>query len=265
MHSERIDRYGGAGMDAISTTLDAVCLAARIILESGGETYRAEETVERMCAGLGIEHVDALALPTGIMLTLSADGGTSLTRIVRVRSRNINLKRLDDCNQVSRQVAHGEMSAAEALNRLRSIHASSLTRLPLITLAGALSSASFAMMLGGGWIDFGIAFICGALVQLVLPPLSRHRVPPLVSGLVLGFLTTLITLLGTLCFSGVTIDPIIGGAIMPMLPGLATTNAIRDTIRGDLVSGGARFTEAILTAVMIAAGICIMLSIWRGF
>ena len=74
-------------MDAISTTLDAVCLAARIILESGGETYRAEETVERMCAGLGIEHVDALALPTGIMLTLSADGGTSLTRIVRVRSR----------------------------------------------------------------------------------------------------------------------------------------------------------------------------------
>ena len=239
-------------MDAISTTLDAVCLAARIILESGGETYRAEETVERMCAGLGIEHVDALALPTGIMLTLSADGGTSLTRIVRVRSRNINLKRLDDCNQVSRQVAHGEMSAAEALNRLRAIHASSLTRLPLITL-------------GGGWIDFGIAFICGALVQLVLPPLSRHRVPPLVSGLVLGFLTTLITLLGTLCFPSVTIDPIIGGAIMPMLPGLATTNAIRDTIRGDLVSGGARFTEAILTAVMIAAGICIMLSMWRGF
>ena len=51
---------------------------------------------------------------------------------------------------------------------------------------------------------------------------------------------------------------------MPILPGLATTNAIRDTIRGDLVSGGARFIEAILCAVMLAAGIGLMLSMWGG-
>lgn len=251
-------------MEVISTTLDAVCLAARIILESGGETYRAEETVERMCAGLGVEDVNALAIPTGIMLTLSAEDGTSLTRIVRVHSRSTNLWRVDECNRVSRQVAQGQLSAQDALSQLRQIHRSTGAGLWLNVLAGALSSASFAVMLGGGWVDFGIAFVCGVLVQLVLPLLNRHRVPPLVSGLVLGFLTTLITLLGTLCFTGVNIEPIIGGAIMPMLPGLATTNAIRDTIRGDLVSGGARFTEAILTAVMIAAGICIMLSMWRG-
>ena len=56
-------------MDALTITLDAVCLASRIILENGGETYRAEETVERMCQGLGVRHVEVLALPTGLMLT----------------------------------------------------------------------------------------------------------------------------------------------------------------------------------------------------
>ena len=45
---------------------------------------------------------------------------------------------------------------------------------------------------------------------------------------------------------------------------MATTNAIRDTIRGDLVSGGARIIEAMLCAVMLAAGIGLMLSMWGG-
>ena len=99
-------------MEAISVTLDAVCLASRIILESGGETYRAEETVERMCRGLHIPQVDVFALPTGLMLTLTLEDDSSLSRIVRVRNRGIDLKRLDDCNSVSRKVAEGRMTEA---------------------------------------------------------------------------------------------------------------------------------------------------------
>ena len=70
-------------MDTLSTTLDAVCLASQMILESGGETYRAEETVERMCQGLGIPKVDVLALPTGLMLTMTLEDDSTLSRIVR--------------------------------------------------------------------------------------------------------------------------------------------------------------------------------------
>ena len=77
-------------------------------------------------------------------------------------------------------------------------------------------------------------------------------------------LTTLLALLSTLLFPGVVIEPVIGGAIMPLLPGLAVTNAMRDTIRGDLVSGGARVIEAILSVMMLAAGIGLMLSMWGG-
>ena len=65
-------------MEQMAVTLDAVCLAARIILESGGETYRAEETVERMSRGLQIPQVDVLALPTGLMLTLEAEEGSTI-------------------------------------------------------------------------------------------------------------------------------------------------------------------------------------------
>ncbi len=47
---------------------------------------------------------------------------------------------------------------------------------------------------------------------------------------------------------------IIVGGIMPQLPGLAMTNAIRDAMRGDLLSGITRGTDAILVAYSLAAG-----------
>ena len=103
----------------LSETLDAVCLATRIVLENGGETYRAEQTVERMCKGFGIPKAEVLALPTGVMLTVHVDDETEYTRIVRVSSRTIDLTRLDDCNTVSRLAAEKKLSAQEALTRLR--------------------------------------------------------------------------------------------------------------------------------------------------
>ena len=251
-------------MQAVLTTLDAVCLASRIILESGGETYRAEETVERMCRGLGIAEADVLALPTGLMLTLTTPEHGTLTRIVRVRDRSTDLTRIDQCNSISRRVAAGEMTGEEALQALQRIHAPRKEKRWLLIGASALSAGCFTVMLGGGWMDFLVSFVCGALVQSVLPPLAKGRVPMQISSMIAGALTTLTALLGTLALSQVHVEPVISGAIMPLLPGLATTNAIRDTIRGDLVSGGARIMEAVLSAVMLAAGIGLMLSMWGG-
>ena len=251
-------------MDTLSTTLDAVCLASQMILESGGETYRAEETVERMCQGLGIPRVDVLALPTGLMLTMTMEDDSTLSRIVRVRNRSTDLGRMDQCNDISRKVASGHMSAEEALQALREIRQFTPQRRFLLVGASALSAASFTVMLGGSWIDFIVSFFCGALVQLLMPPLQKMRVPVLISSMIAGALTTLMALTSTLLLPGVTIEPIISGAIMPLLPGLAVTNAMRDTMRGDLVSGGARAIEAILSVMMLAAGIGLMLSMWGG-
>ena len=49
---------------------------------------------------------------------------------------------------------------------------------------------------------------------------------------------------------------------MLLVPGLAITNAIRDTIAGDLVSGIARAVEAFLTAIGVAVGTGVILSFW---
>ena len=54
--------------------------------------------------------------------------------------------------------------------------------------------------------------------------------------------------------SGWNLDIVIISSLMPLVPGVAITNAIRDTLRGDYISGGARILEAFLTAAAIGLG-----------
>lgn len=49
---------------------------------------------------------------------------------------------------------------------------------------------------------------------------------------------------------------------MLLVPGLIITNAIRDTIAGDLVSGISRAIEAIFIAIAIAVGSGIIIKLW---
>ena len=58
-----------------------------------------------------------------------------------------------------------------------------------------------------------------------------------------------------------TISSIIG-SIMLLVPGLAITNALRDTISGDLLAGLTRATEAFLVAISIAVGTGSVIGFW---
>ncbi len=55
---------------------------------------------------------------------------------------------------------------------------------------------------------------------------------------------------------------IIIGSIMPLVPGVAFTNAIRDTIEGNLVSGVSRAVEALIVAASIATGVGVILKLY---
>ena len=63
-------------------------------------------------------------------------------------------------------------------------------------------------------------------------------------------------------------DVMIISSIMPLVPGVIFTNAIRDTLNGDYGAGAARMLEAIVVALAVAAGvgcgIVLFMTIWGG-
>lgn len=241
-----------------NAVLDVALYAARLLLQYGGETYRAEESMERICGGQGYPEVDAVALSTSIILTLKPENREPLSRAARLRSRSIDLGRLDRVNSIVRRLSNCGLEPEEGLALLRETASEAFDRerggYPPFWLCSALSSGFFAVMVGGGALDFIIAAVAGCGVYFCSSWLARRRIAPFMTTLVssiLGVSVALILLRGSseANFTHSTI-----GALMPMFPGLSMSVAVRDSMQGDLLSGVARGMDALLTAVALGAG-----------
>ena len=244
-----------------SLLVEAALLAGTIILESGGETFRAEETVVNFCYAGGCKSVSAIAFPTGIMMTVNYDNDT-VSSLKRIKKRGINLAKLNGANELVRNFMGGKATLEETYGELKK-----LSRLPgekksVILAASAIASALFAILLGGGLFDGAIAFAAGILVQLIAFSFKKTSIYGFSLSFVGGAVIAFIAVVSVQLFKMGNIEHIITGAIMPILPGLMLTSAIRDTVMGDLVAGTARLVEALLIAVAIAGGVGIVLSFY---
>ena len=95
-----------------------LCLAGRIILENGGETYRAEDTVTRMAEALGLREVSVFAVPSGLFVSYMDETDEQRTSVTRIHLRGIHLCRVDRVNQISRQLARGDLAPDSLLPAL---------------------------------------------------------------------------------------------------------------------------------------------------
>ena len=227
-----------------------ICLAAQMVLENGGETYRVEETAMRMAAGLGMSDVNVVAFPTSIFVNV--DGRSRIRRITR---RGTNTSRLARINDVSRQVERGELSPDEAEAALESIAADPGWHHLTLTAAYGVSAASFALLFGGTSGSLVAALLVGMLIQAMQPVFAHLAMGTLLFNFCGGFIGALLCQLSSHVSAAVDVNAAIIGAIMPMLTGLLMTTAVRDTMYGDLISGIARAVEALLLAACVALGV----------
>ncbi len=240
---------------ATSTAMDALQLAGRIILENGGETYRAEDTLARMGRAFGYADVEVFGIPSGLFISLTDENGQRETSVARIRKAGTHLLRVNEVNRISRQVAEGCCTPAEALRQLR--HAAAMEPYRpfwLPPLAAGISSAGFTWMYGGGFASAMVGLVCALLSQVIAQLLRRLWNSYVVSTLLSSAVCTFLPLLYCRWVGIGTPEAIVAGALMPLLPGLSMTNAVQDTLRGDIVSGVAHGVSAILTAALIAGG-----------
>ncbi|MED1471347.1 threonine/serine exporter family protein [Bacillus salipaludis] len=240
--------------------MEVCLLAGKIMLQSGGETYRVEDTMMRIAAAFGIENSHSYVTPTGIIFSAEGSEPTK-TKLIRISERSTDLKKVAMVNSISRRISSGEVSPKEALKLLKELNSLTLTFPFMVQVAAAsMASGCFMIMFNGDWDDFIPAMISGGLGYL--SNIYFHRFVPIkffsefLASFVIGLLSFLFVKLGI----GHELDKIIIGSVMTLVPGLLITNAIRDLMAGHLVSGLSKGAEAFLTAFAIGSGIAIVLS-----
>ncbi|HLO13094.1 MAG TPA: threonine/serine exporter family protein [Pseudoneobacillus sp.] len=240
--------------------MEVCLLAGKIMLQSGAETYRVEDTMMRIAASFGVEQSHSFVTPTGIIFSIEGAEPTK-TKLIRIVDRTTDLTKVTLVNSISRRISSGELTVQEASKLLKEMDLMKLSYpLWVRVLAASISSACFLITFLGGWYDFIPALITGGLGYTFFVYL--HRIVPIkffaefLSATMIGLMSFLFVWLGL----GTEIDKIIIGSVMPLVPGLLITNAVRDLMAGHLVSGLSKGAEAFLTAFAIGAGIAVVLS-----
>ena len=133
--------------------LDADALAGEILLESGAEIFRVEDTIYRIAAAYGVEEAEAFVLSSGIFLTSEGEGRKTFARVKHIPLVGARLDRVSAVNQLSREIEQGLHTPEEAMARLEAIR--TMPRLParLQILASGVGSGCFCLLFGGDWAD----------------------------------------------------------------------------------------------------------------
>ena len=241
--------------------LDCATYAGKLLLESGAEIYRVEDTICRICKNYGAEEADSFSLPTGIFVTVACQG-RSVSRIVRIKNRGSNVDRIDRINSLSRKSS--TLSLDEFRKELKEIKNTPANSLLLKSIGGGVGAAGFVLFFSGGLPDLLYAFIIGMFVEATLLFLEKRNFPSFFSISLCSALTAILAIL--LVQTGLIhdMDTVIISCLMLLVPGLAITNAIRDSLSGDLVSGTSRGVEAILIAISVAVGPGLVMSLWMA-
>ncbi|AOM84613.1 threonine/serine exporter family protein [Salisediminibacterium beveridgei] len=243
--------------------MDICLLAGEIMLSYGAETYRVEETLERMSVAAGFANVHCFATTTGIFLSFEEKKGNGdLMQMVRIDNRMQDLNKVMEVNQVSREFTAGELTIPEAHERMKAIyHAPVLYPLWMIYLFSGVAGSGFSYLFGGGLFDLLPAYIAAVLSSVALVESERYLKVRFASEFMGAFVGGSVAILLVMIGLGNNLDQIIIGSLMPLVPGVPLTNSVRDLLSGDLLAGMSRGVEALLTSLSIAAGVAMAISI----
>ena len=94
--------------------------------------------------------------------------------------------------------------------------------------------------------------------------LDRTEINTVARNLLVSFLIGVAAELVSAVIPALHMDKILIGDIMLLIPGLAMTNAVRNMLAGNTISGVVRLTESLIWAVALASGFMIALMIVRA-
>ena len=244
--------------------MTAIMDVGEMMLTSGAEVNRVEDTLHRMLQAYGCERVDVFTITSSIVVTARTSDGESYTQTRRIQEYVTDMYKIERCNALSRRICKSILSAVELQKEVEEIREEKSYPGWVRLLAYGGISAVFSVFFGGTFGDGAAAFLCGLLLFEAIEFCNRLKL----QRIILTILCSAIVGLGAVCLTkiglGNSVDKIIIGNIMLLIPGISLTTSLRDMISGDTISGLLGLCEAVVRALAIAVGFALVLWGFQG-
>ena len=244
-------------------TLTAINEIGYLLLKHGAEIYRVEESIQRMCEGLGFHDVEVFAIPSYFTLSLTLHDGTPYHSSKRSRTNRIHLDHLYELNCLVRQISNQELTLEQINQKIHYIKHQKLN-FQLILIGYIVSAAMFCVFFGGGFNEMIVSAIIGFVLYYFIYLMELLNMNTIVRTILSSMVLASIAIIAHKINIINDQQSVITGTLMLLVPGIAITNSLRDIIGGDFVSVLSRMIEAILIAASIAIGVGVMMMLLKG-
>ena len=241
----------------IKVLTDAIMLAGKIMIENGADMTRVDDTLYRIAKNGGIKDPKIFETITGIMISVADN---NIAQVEPIQNHGIDLEKVSRVNDVSREFQDKKLTIEQMYVKLKEID----QKVPVFAwhwqlLAAFIISSPLLMMYGGKWQDFLSAGIISVIGYSVYYEIKMNFKIRFVNEFLSSFTIGLLAVLAVKYHLGTQLDMLIIAAVMPLVPGVAIMNSVRDILAGHLLSGIARGAESLLTACAIGFGIALVL------
>ena len=127
---------------------------------------------------------------------------------------------------------------------------------------GGIGAGAFAIFFDGTVSEMIASFFVGLIIRCTTSFMAKYNLNASLNTMFSAAIAAFLVILIHTFFPSLSVDCMMISSLMLLVPGLAITNAIRDTIAGDTLSGLARATDAFLCAISIAVGAGFVLYFW---
>lgn len=243
--------------DKKNLAITACLLAGRLLIENGSNMERVNDTMRRMALSAQLQNFEAFTTMTAIVA--SAEHLPN-AQVIDIHQRKLNLNKVAAVNSLSRQFAAHEIDVETLYAKLQKVDQQPQQTSDFVqcVAAGVLSWA-LTIVYTGNVHDSLFAAVIALISYQVYLTLGKHSKVRFVNEFCASLVIALLTVGFVRLHWANDVNDIIIGCVMPLVPGVPLTNAARDLMSGDLISGTSRAVEATLTAIAIGCAIVFVL------
>jgi uncharacterized membrane protein YjjP (DUF1212 family) len=255
-HNEAVD---GEMPHELVDIMQVVIRIGILMLQSGTVSFRVEQAMDRVAVALGADRLDAYVTLSGIVASIHRDN-QHYTQIARIQSIGVDMNRLSTVERLSQTIPpHTKPSAiALALDKIEQMPR--VYPSPLNILILAVACGAFAVLNGGGAIEFGAATFGAGIGQTVQAYLREMRLHSIANTILCAMTATImchfaLLISGAIGFVADTVQASFLAAVIFLVPGMPLVTATLDLIRFDILSGIVRASYALMLMSGVAIGI----------
>ena len=241
--------------------LEIILKAGKILLSSGAEISRTEDTMNYIARAMNFKDLEAYVSNRGIFATAKKDDNTEITRIYNVPEVDINLSKIESVNALSRRITQKSITIEEVINELEKIDTMPDYLIFWRLVAYTIGASGFSYAIGSSITDSIIAGIIGLILGAYMCTIKRI----LNSDVLITILgSILIALFGNLFIHfniGSNLSVILLGAMIDIVPGVPFVNAIREYSQNNYNTGITLMMGALLTCISMAVGVAVVQSL----